>query len=213
MQARAQEDVLARTDLPARLSAVERLRARQRREPERRASTAASTGSGSIARTGRPACRSCSRTSSTSRACARARPPRRRRRARRRRCYDEALLTVTSQQQAAAAMLQAARAVAANTPVQLRGRAAERERRRAPATTPASPSIVEVADAQSLLAQAEVQDQLARVDVWRALLADGGRARRPRAVSRRSFASRRSVAGHVADSRRAPPSRSPCSSP
>jgi len=32
-------------------------------------------------------------------------------------------------------------------------------------------TIVEVADAQSLLAQAEVQDQLARVDVWRALLA------------------------------------------
>ena len=32
-------------------------------------------------------------------------------------------------------------------------------------------SIVEVADAQSLLAQAEVQDQLARIDVWRALLA------------------------------------------
>ena len=32
-------------------------------------------------------------------------------------------------------------------------------------------SIVEVADAQSLLAQAEVQDQLARVDIWRALLA------------------------------------------
>ena len=33
--------------------------------------------------------------------------------------YDEAMLTVTSQQQAAAAMVQAARAVAANTPVQL----------------------------------------------------------------------------------------------
>jgi hypothetical protein len=29
-----------------------------------------------------------------------------------------------------------------------------------------------VADAQSLLAQAEYQDALARVDVWRALLAD-----------------------------------------
>jgi hypothetical protein len=32
-------------------------------------------------------------------------------------------------------------------------------------------SIIDVADAQSLLAQAEAQDQLARVDVWRALLA------------------------------------------
>jgi outer membrane protein TolC len=33
-------------------------------------------------------------------------------------------------------------------------------------------SIAEIADAQSLLAQAEVQDQLARVDVWRGLLAE-----------------------------------------
>ena len=32
-------------------------------------------------------------------------------------------------------------------------------------------TILEVADAQSVLAQAEVQDELARVDVWRALLA------------------------------------------
>jgi outer membrane protein TolC len=33
-------------------------------------------------------------------------------------------------------------------------------------------SIVEVADAQDLLAEAEYQDQIARVDVWRALLAE-----------------------------------------
>ena len=33
-------------------------------------------------------------------------------------------------------------------------------------------SIIEIADAQSLLAQAEVQDELARVDIWRALLAE-----------------------------------------
>ena len=33
-------------------------------------------------------------------------------------------------------------------------------------------SIVEVAEAQNLLAQADVQDQVARVDVWRALLAE-----------------------------------------
>jgi outer membrane protein TolC len=32
-------------------------------------------------------------------------------------------------------------------------------------------TLNEIADAQSLLAQAEMQDQLARVDVWRALLA------------------------------------------
>jgi outer membrane protein TolC len=84
--------------------------------------------------------------------------------------YDEALLTLSSQQQSAAAMVQAARAVAANTPVQLS--AAQQSESQARARYEAGlASIVEVADAQSLLAQAEVQDQLARIDVWRALLA------------------------------------------
>lgn len=83
---------------------------------------------------------------------------------------DEAVLTVTSQQQTAAAMLQAARAIAANTPIQLA--AAQQTESQARARYQAGlASIVEVADAQSLLAQAEVQDQLARIDVWRALLA------------------------------------------
>jgi outer membrane protein len=84
--------------------------------------------------------------------------------------HNEALLTISSQQQAATAMLQAARAVAANTPLQLA--AAQQSERQARARYDAGlASVVEVADAQSLLAQAEVQDQLARVDVWRALLA------------------------------------------
>ncbi len=83
---------------------------------------------------------------------------------------DEATLTVASQQQTAAAMVEAARAVAANTPVQLA--AAQQTESQARARYQAGlASIVEVADAQSLLAQAEVQDQLARIDVWRALLA------------------------------------------
>jgi outer membrane protein TolC len=85
--------------------------------------------------------------------------------------YDEALLTVTSQQQTAAADLQAARAIAANTPVQLA--AAQQSELQARARYDAGlATMVEVAEAQSLLAQAEVQDQLARVDVWRALLAE-----------------------------------------
>jgi len=84
--------------------------------------------------------------------------------------YDEAVLTVSSQQQAATAMVLAARAVAANTPVQLA--AAQQGEAQASARYQAGlASIVEVADAQSLLAQAELQDQLARIDVWRALLA------------------------------------------
>jgi len=84
--------------------------------------------------------------------------------------YDEAILTVTREQQSAAAMLRTARAIAANTPVQLA--AAQQSEAQASARYQAGlASIVEVADAQSLLAQAEVQEQLARIDVWRALLA------------------------------------------
>lgn len=85
--------------------------------------------------------------------------------------YHEALLTVTSQQQAAAAMLDAARAIAANTPIQLAS--ARLTETQASARYQAGlASIVEVADAQHLLAQAEYQDASARVDVWRALLAE-----------------------------------------
>jgi outer membrane protein len=84
--------------------------------------------------------------------------------------YDEAILTITNQQQTASALLQTTRAIAANTPVELA--AAQQSETQARARYDAGlASIVEVADAQSLLAQAEVQDQLARVDVWRALLA------------------------------------------
>ena len=85
--------------------------------------------------------------------------------------YDEALLIVTSQQQAAAAMVEAARAVAANTPVQ-RAAAQQSEAQARARYQAGLASIVEVADAQGLLAQAEYQDAIARVEVWRALLAD-----------------------------------------
>jgi outer membrane protein len=85
--------------------------------------------------------------------------------------YNEALLIVTSEQQAAAAGIDAARAVAANTPVQLA--AAQQSEAQARARYEAGlASIVEVADTQNLLAQAEYQDALAKVEVWRALLAD-----------------------------------------
>lgn len=83
---------------------------------------------------------------------------------------DEAVLAVTAQRQTAAALLDSSRAIAANTPVQLEAaRQSERQARARYDTGLAS--IVEVADAQNLLMQAEVQDELARVDVWRALLA------------------------------------------
>jgi len=84
--------------------------------------------------------------------------------------YEEALLTVTSQQQTAVALVQTARAIAANTPIQLA--AAQQSETQARARYDAGlATILEVADAQSLLAQAEEQDQLARVQVWRAVLA------------------------------------------
>jgi outer membrane protein len=99
--------------------------------------------------------------------------------------YDEAQLLVTSQQRAAAVMVDAARAVAANTPVQLA--AARQSEAQASARYQAGlASIVEVADTQNLLAQAEYQDAAARVDVWRALLAE--------AIARGDLASFRSLA-------------------
>jgi len=84
---------------------------------------------------------------------------------------DEALLEIVSERQAASAVVQAARAVAANTPVQVG--AARQSLTQANARYQAGlTGVVDVADAQSLVAQAEMQDQLARVDVWRALLAE-----------------------------------------
>jgi outer membrane protein TolC len=85
--------------------------------------------------------------------------------------YDEAVLTITSQQRAAAAAVEAARAIAQNTPVQLA--AAQQSEAQARARYEAGlASIVEVAETQSLLASAEYQDAVARVEVWRALLAE-----------------------------------------
>lgn len=84
--------------------------------------------------------------------------------------HEEALLTITSERQAAAATVQAAREVAANTPVQVA--AARQSLTQANARYQAGlTGIIDVADAQNLVAQSELLDALARVDVWRALLA------------------------------------------
>ena len=84
--------------------------------------------------------------------------------------YDEAVLTVTSQQRAADAMVEAARAIGLNTPIQLA--AARQSEAQARARYEAGlAGIIEVAEAQNLLAGAEYQDAAARVDVWRALMA------------------------------------------
>jgi outer membrane protein TolC len=68
------------------------------------------------------------------------------------------------------ALMQTTRAIAANTPVQLA--AAQQSEAQARARYDAGlATVLEVADAQSALAQADAQDRLARIDVWRALLA------------------------------------------
>src|SRR5262245_4974979 len=83
--------------------------------------------------------------------------------------YDEAVLTVSSQQRSADAVLDAARAIAQNTPIQLA--AAQQSEAQARARYQAGlASIVEVAEAQNLLAGADYQNAVARVDIWRALL-------------------------------------------
>jgi outer membrane protein len=84
--------------------------------------------------------------------------------------YDEAVLAVSSQRRTAGAVVEAARAIAENTPVQLA--AAQQSEAQARARYQAGlTSIVEVAEAQNLLAGAEYQNAVARLDVWRALLA------------------------------------------
>jgi outer membrane protein len=83
--------------------------------------------------------------------------------------YDETLLKVTSEERAADAMVAATRDIAQNTPVQLA--AAQQSETQARARYEAGlASIVEVAEAQNLLVQAEYLNAVARVDVWRALL-------------------------------------------
>jgi outer membrane protein TolC len=85
--------------------------------------------------------------------------------------YDETLLTISSEQQAAAIRVMFARDVAANTPTELA--AARQSETQARARYQAGlAALSEVADAQALLAQAEYQDELARIEVWRALLAE-----------------------------------------
>ena len=72
----------------------------------------------------------------------------------------------------AKAMVEGARAIAQNMPVQLR--AAQEAERQAVARYKAGLSTaIEVAEAERLLTQTEIDDALARLNVWRALLAAG----------------------------------------
>jgi outer membrane protein len=83
--------------------------------------------------------------------------------------YAQTVQDLTGELQKAKAVLAGSRRIAGNTPIQLdAARVAEqqaRERYRA-----GLGNITEVAEAQRLLTQAEIDDSLARLGVWRALL-------------------------------------------
>jgi outer membrane protein len=83
--------------------------------------------------------------------------------------YEQVIQDLTGQSAKAAATLDGARRIARNTPLQLdAARAAEQQ---ATARYKAGlGTIVEVAEAQRLLTQAEIDDALARLGVWRAML-------------------------------------------
>ena len=82
---------------------------------------------------------------------------------------DEVALAVTGQFAQASAMLESARRVAQNTPVALAS-ARLSETQATARYRAALSSILEVADAQRVLAQAELEDALARLEVRRAIL-------------------------------------------
>src|SRR5258705_5958649 len=84
--------------------------------------------------------------------------------------YDQTIAALQTQQARAAALFKAASAIAQNMPEQLR--AADQTQQLARARYDSGlANITEVAEAQHLLAQAETDDAVARLSVWRALLA------------------------------------------
>jgi outer membrane protein len=84
--------------------------------------------------------------------------------------YDQVIQTLKAQDAKARALIDSARRTAENTPLQLN--AAQETLTRAKARYEFGlTNVVEVAEAQRLLAQAEIDDAVARLAVWRALLA------------------------------------------
>lgn len=84
--------------------------------------------------------------------------------------YRQVIEDLRGQREKAEAALEGARLVAAQTPVQLSA-ARDAERQASARYRAGLGTIVEVADTQRLLTQAEIADSLARLSVWRAWLA------------------------------------------
>ncbi len=87
--------------------------------------------------------------------------------------YDQVIQALTGKYAKAAATVSAARRVAENTPVQLSA-ARETELQARTRYKAGLANVVEVAEAQQLLVQATIDDALARLGVWRALLGLAG---------------------------------------
>jgi outer membrane protein len=83
--------------------------------------------------------------------------------------YQQFSTELTAQWNAALAGLSGSRSVASNTPVQVSSADAALQQATARYQSGLG-TIVEVADAQRLLTQAQIDDALARLNVWRALL-------------------------------------------
>ncbi len=84
--------------------------------------------------------------------------------------YDQTIQALTTQDARAQALMKAAAAIAQNTPIERQAATAAESQARARYGSGLA-SITEVAEAQRLLAQAEADDAVARLGVWRALLA------------------------------------------
>jgi outer membrane protein TolC len=85
--------------------------------------------------------------------------------------YDRVVRELSAQAEQARAEMDGARRVAENTPIQLTAARVLEQQSRARYDAGLAP-ITEVAESQRLLLQAEVGDAVARLGVWRALVAD-----------------------------------------
>jgi len=84
--------------------------------------------------------------------------------------YNKTIQDLTGQVQAALAQLKGAQLVAQQTPIELAAARASETQSRARYEASLA-TLVEVADAEGLLAQAEMDDAVARLNVWRGLFA------------------------------------------
>jgi outer membrane protein TolC len=95
--------------------------------------------------------------------------------------YDQTLTALTTQEASARVVLKAATDIAANTPIE-RQAAGEAETRARARYDSGLATITEVADATRVLAQAEADDAIARLGVWRAHLGGAPWPRDPAAL-------------------------------